>query len=106
MYVQFLYSYRICTLNEVVNYEFQNCSGMIVVDIYCDVRGIRSLYIRGLYVSGLGGRPWVDHGGRHHSGHPYHHAVPSQQRRRSHLFLGRKSNPYFSTVWGCGVFFG
>lgn len=96
----------------MVNYEFLNCSGkcmynvLIVVDIYCDVRGIRGLYIRGLHISGVGGRLGVDHGDRHHSGHPYYYAVSSQQRRRSHLFLGRKSNPYFSTVWGFGVFFG
>lgn len=95
---------------EMVNYEFLNCSGkcmynvLIVVDIYCDVRGIRGLYIRGLHVSGLGGRSGVDHGGRHHFGHPYYYAVPSQQRRRSHLFLGRKSDHFFFAVWGCGFF--
>lgn len=110
-----MYSFHIyieyVPLIEMVNYEFLICSGkcmynvLIVVDIYCDVRGIRGLYIRGLHVSGLGRRPWVDYGGRHHFGHPHHHAVPSQQRRRSHLLLGRKSNPYFSTVWSFGVFF-
>lgn len=95
---------------KMVNYEFLNCSGkcmynvLIVVDIYCDVRGIRGLYIRGLHVSGLGRRPGVDHGGRHHFGHPYYYAVPSQQRRRSHLFLGRKSDHFFFAVWGCGFF--
>lgn len=75
---------------------------LIVVDIYCDVRGIRGLHIRGLHVSGVGGRPGVDHGGSHHSGHPYHHAVPHQQRGRSPLFLGRKSYPLHDCC--CGVF--